>query len=160
MSLQRAWWSARFGGQRCQRRFTGRFASRRSQRPPLRLEVLEGRLPLSAGPADFNGDGYADLAIGAASENLDGMADTGAVHVIYGSADGLSARGDHFWSQSGLLTESGWTEDIFGEVEAGDAFGSALATGDFNGDGYSDLAIGVPGESVRVDGSDVAGAAR
>src|SRR5207247_449249 len=38
---------------------------------------------------------------------------------------------------------------VWGEVEPDDAFGSALAAGDFNGDGYTDLAIGVPGESVN-----------
>ena len=33
-------------------------------------------------------------------------------------------------------------------VEAGDGFGSALTTGDFNGDGRDDLSIGVPAEDV------------
>jgi hypothetical protein len=33
-------------------------------------------------------------------------------------------------------------------VQSGDSFGDALATGDFDGDGFVDLAIGVPGETV------------
>ena len=33
-------------------------------------------------------------------------------------------------------------------AEAGDQFGSALAVGDFEGDGFDDLAVGVPGEDV------------
>ena len=37
-------------------------------------------------------------------------------------------------------------EPIHDEVEALDEFGDALASGDFNGDGVQDLAIGVPGE--------------
>jgi len=32
--------------------------------------------------------------------------------------------------------------------EQGDLFGAALASGDFNGNGYDDLAIGVPYEDV------------
>src|SRR4030095_10158221 len=35
--------------------------------------------------------------------------------------------------------------------EAGDAFGTSLAAGDFNGDTFSDLAIGAPGE-ILVQG--------
>ena len=33
-------------------------------------------------------------------------------------------------------------------AEAGDLFGSALAAGDFNNDGFADLAVGAPGEDV------------
>jgi hypothetical protein len=36
-----------------------------------------------------------------------------------------------------------------GNAETGDEFGHALAAGDFNGDGYDDLAIGVPGENNK-----------
>src|SRR4030095_1305931 len=35
-------------------------------------------------------------------------------------------------------------------IEAGDQFGAALAAGDFNGDGRTDLAIGVPLENLRI----------
>lgn len=35
-----------------------------------------------------------------------------------------------------------------GPAESGDLFGSAVASGDFNGDGFDDLAIGAPGENV------------
>ena len=40
----------------------------------------------------------------------------------------------------------------FGDLspESGDAFGYAFARGDFNGDGFQDLAIGVPYESIRT----------
>jgi hypothetical protein len=37
---------------------------------------------------------------------------------------------------------------VEGSPEANDFFGQAVATGDFNGDGNTDLAIGVPGESI------------
>ena len=47
---------------------------------------------------------------------------------------------------------------ILGDGDPGEAierFGAALAAGDFDGDGYADLAVGVPGESV--DGDSVGG---
>ncbi len=45
-----------------------------------------------------------------------------------------------------------WTQDSPGIIAAGaeefDEFGKALATGDFDGDGFDDLAIGAPLENV------------
>jgi FG-GAP repeat len=82
---------------------------------------------------DFNKDGFADLAVGAPGEVV-GSAKSGDIVVFPGSASGLTAG--HGFNQS-----TGGGGD-----EAGDAFGSALAAGDFNGDGFVDLAIGVPGE--------------
>ena len=89
---------------------------------------------------DFDGDGYADLAIGVPGENLG----AGLVNVLYGGPDGLQYDRNRYWSQNSV--------GIPGRSEPGDGFGSALATGDLNGDGYDDLAIGVPGENVLVAG--------
>jgi hypothetical protein len=86
---------------------------------------------------NFNGDAYYDLAIGVPREDIGTTVDAGAVHVIYGSADGLSYDGDQFWVQG---------DYIQGTPEAFDGFGYALAAGDFDGDGNDDLAIGVPDE--------------
>ena len=38
---------------------------------------------------DFNGDKYADLAVGVPGQKVGGHAGAGAVHIFYGSADGF-----------------------------------------------------------------------
>ncbi|MCP4419036.1 MAG: hypothetical protein GY805_20660, partial [Chloroflexi bacterium] len=91
-------------------------------------------------PGDFNNDGYDDLAIGVPGSLIDGNDDVGAVQVMYGSSDGLTVEKSQTWSQDNA--------SIIGSPEAGDRFGETLAAGDFNGDGVTDLAIGVPDEGV------------
>ncbi|MBG0825911.1 FG-GAP repeat protein [Planomonospora sp. ID91781] len=85
---------------------------------------------------DFNKDGYADVAVGAPTDTVGGVAG-GSVTVFKGSANGLSTPGTR-------LTET----NAGGGIEAGDRFGAALAVGDFNKDGYADLAVGAPGEAI------------
>ena len=101
--------------------------------------------------ADFNCDGYADLAVGVVGEAVDGFDDAGMVNVLYGSAAGVAAANNQAWHQN--VTEP---VAVAGSAEAGDWFGYALTAGDFDGDGYSDLAIGIPFEDV--DGVANAGA--
>ncbi|NNF58410.1 MAG: T9SS type A sorting domain-containing protein [Rhodothermaceae bacterium] len=89
---------------------------------------------------DFDGDTYEDLAIGIRKATVNGLAEAGAVSVLYGSADGLTADGNQLWDQD--------SPDIGGGAEAGDEFGFAVAAGDFDRDGHDDLVIGVPGEAI------------
>lgn len=93
---------------------------------------------LAAG--DFDGDGFADLAIGVYGEDIGAVSGAGAVQVLVGSATGLTSVGNQFWHQDSV--------GIDDAAEASDFFGSALAVGDFNADGFDDLAIGVHNESV------------
>ena len=86
---------------------------------------------------DFDADGFDDLAVGAPGDDVVGFDDNGAVNVLYGAAAGLSLARDQIWIQNDIVVNGD---------EDGDRFGSALAAGDFDGDGYDDLAIGVPFE--------------
>lgn len=95
--------------------------------------------PGDVAPYDFNGDGYADLAVGA-PEVPTNATDTGSVTVLYGSATGITTAGGQLWSQD--------SPGISDTAEMGDAFGASLASGDFNGDGYADLAIAAINEDL------------
>jgi FG-GAP repeat len=84
--------------------------------------------------ADFNNDGFADLAIGVPGEGPVG----GAVNVLYGTAAGLTGTGAQLFTQIGDAPEF-----------AG-GFGSVLAAADFDHDNFSDLAIGAPLEDLAA----------
>ncbi|HEX8105820.1 MAG TPA: S8 family serine peptidase [Solirubrobacteraceae bacterium] len=108
--------------------------------PPARATDQAGWSASTSVRGDFDGDGYDDLAVGVPGEDLSFVADVGAVHVLYGTATGLSGARSWFVNQN--------VTGIDDSNEAGDRFGASLAVGDFNGDGKSDLAVGVPGEDV------------
>ena len=88
---------------------------------------------------DFNGDGYDDLVIAAPFEDLPSATNAGIVHVIYGSVSGLVAITEQTITQA--IAPSG--------VQSGAQFGLAVASGDFDNDGYDDLAIGAPFAEVN-----------
>ncbi|WP_028647447.1 FG-GAP repeat protein [Nocardiopsis sp. CNT312] len=88
---------------------------------------------------DFNGDGFADLAVGLPGDTLNGHSDAGSVAVATGSISGLIGS-------SYLLKQD--SADVSGAPEAGDSFGQVLASGDFDADGYADLVVSAPFEAV------------
>jgi hypothetical protein len=112
------------------------------------LIPMIGSGPSPASAADFDKDGYADLAIGVRWEEVSGAPYAGAVNVLYGSSVGISAANDQLWVQGDLIPNGTEPEDMFGEV---------LAAGDFDGDGVVDLAVGVRCENLDaiVDGGAV-----
>ncbi|MEU7721658.1 FG-GAP-like repeat-containing protein [Streptomyces tibetensis] len=100
--------------------------------------------PATAAPSglagDFNGDGYRDVAVGAACTTVGSASCAGAVVVLYGSASGVSA------TRKAVITQN--STGVPGTAESNDLFGASLATGDLDRDGYSDLVVGATGESV------------
>lgn len=88
---------------------------------------------------DFDGDGHQDVVVGTPSDSLSGLDSVGAVNVLYGEAGGLRVSSSQAWSQG---------SEVGNVAEEGDAFGAAVACGDFDADGFDDLAVGAPGEDV------------
>lgn len=79
---------------------------------------------------DVNGDGRADLVVGAPKADDGTMTDLGQVHVFYGSAsfDAIS--------------------DVTFAGVGGDELGWSVAVTDVNGDGFFDVTGGAPGRDV------------
>ena len=86
---------------------------------------------------DFNRDGYLDLAIGVPGKTVNTITNAGSITILWGASGGYTGSNSTYWDQTSLGTNI---------AETGDRFGAALASGDFNGDGYDDLAIGAPGQ--------------
>ena len=84
-----------------------------------------GRSVASAG--DVNGDGYSDVMAGAVYYD-NGQTNEGAVFVYHGSATGISTTAAVFVESDVTNAEMGWSE---------------ASAGDVNGDGYSDIIVGV-----------------
>lgn len=77
-----------------------------------------------AGAGDLNGDGFADIVVGAPQTSSSSV---GEARVFFGGATPNAV------ADANLV---GVMNDFFGSAVAG--------AGDFNGDGYGDLAVGVP----------------
>ncbi|MFF1653476.1 FG-GAP-like repeat-containing protein [Streptomyces sp. NPDC058255] len=87
----------------------------------------------TARTADFNGDGYADLAIGAHTATVGDVQGAGVVTIAYGSATGLR------YDTASIISRA--TEGVPGDPERNGKFREAGEYGDLDGDGYDDLVV-------------------
>ncbi|MFV8182196.1 MULTISPECIES: FG-GAP-like repeat-containing protein [unclassified Streptomyces] len=90
--------------------------------------------------ADFDGDGYADVAIGAPGGTVNGEAGAGYIAVDYGMAEGPNGVKRQLVSQNRY--------GVPGTAEPDDRFGSSLTAADLDSDGYTDLVVSSPGEDI------------
>jgi hypothetical protein len=88
----------------------------------------------AAGAGDVNGDGYADVIVGARYYSAGGVWKGGAAFVFLGSASGI-ADGNPATAATQLESDQDW---------AGLGH-SAAGAGDVNGDGYADVIVGASG---------------
>ena len=99
---------------------------------PTRLEAnrTNAHFGLSVNSAgDVNGDGYSDVIVGAPNFT-NGETNEGNIYVFDGSPSGIKKT-------SSFSNEGNISDNFFGKTVA--------SAGDVNGDGYSDILVGLPG---------------
>jgi hypothetical protein len=98
-----------------------------------------------ASAGDVNGDGFADVIVGAPRADANGS-NSGASYVVFGNASGFAAD----FNLSSLDGSNGFR---LSGVSAGDDSGFSVASaGDVNGDGFADVIVGAYG-AVPKDAS-------
>lgn len=101
---------------------------------------------------DINNDGYDDLIVGVPGEGAPGQPYGGYIEAFRGGSRSAAASPFGVNLSSAVL----WSQDspgVEGSVQTGDDFGRALAIGDFNGDGFKDVAVGLPGQNSLSPGN-------
>ena len=96
---------------------------------------------------DADGDGRADLVVGASGETVSGFAGAGRAY-LFSSATGARIR----TYEPPLVGGNRQTNGLYGRAVAG--------IEDVNGDGRGDVIVGAPGLSYEIDGGMVTGAGR
>ncbi|WP_053846119.1 FG-GAP repeat protein [Streptomyces sp. NRRL B-24085] len=90
--------------------------------------------------ADVDGDGFADVAVGAPGEDADGEQRAGAVWLLRGSQEGVTGTGAQYFDQN--------SPGVPGAAEAGDGWGAQVRLVDTDGDGRAELVAAAPDENA------------
>ena len=109
----------------------------------FRLAGLSTHDASVAGAGDVNGDGLADLIVGARVASPGGDFRAGSSYVVFGSSAGFEASLD----VAGLDGSNGFRLDGIDEFD--DSGSSVAGAGDINGDGIDDLIVGAPISRTR-----------
>lgn len=99
------------------------------------------RFGFSVAAFNLDGDGCTDLVVGAPGEDLGGVADAGALLVMFGSPDGLGSGRSTLWIDQD-------TAKIPGARERGDQFGYRLSTARAMGADAATVVAGTPYEDA------------
>jgi len=97
-----------------------------------------------AGPGDVNGDGYADLLVGAPLSNPAGRTEAGETYLVFGSAGEIGTGG---LLRASDLTTTGAGIRLRGRQPFDESGKTVSGVGDLNADGLPDFAVGAPGAS-------------
>ena len=98
-----------------------------------------------SGAGDVNGDGRADLIVGAYRDDPNGT-NSGASFVVFGKTDGTAVELSAVEAGTGGFVINGVSSDDFSSI-------SVSSAGDVNGDGMADLIIGAYGDDPNANGA-------
>ena len=107
------------------------------------ISAVGDQFGASVASGDIDNDGFDDVIIGVPGDyrcwrRVCGA--VGAINIMYGTGNGLSAANDHYFTQN--------SSGVDGVSGVGDEFGAFVTTSDINDDGFSDVIIGTPGERI------------
>jgi hypothetical protein len=98
------------------------------------------RFGRSIGAGDIDGDGNAEVVVGAPGEGAGPIVGAGSATVLSGTNDGLSTSGARLLYQG--------KNGVPGTPGTNELFGNAVRVIDTNDDGRAEVVIGAPGEEV------------
>jgi len=111
--------------------------------------ITEGEI---AGHANFNGDAYGDFVIGANRADGKSFENGGKTYLVLGRARAdftSKVENGYYMLEDVSLSFNEDAGFIFLPERAFDESGFGVTTGDFDGDGDSDVAIGAPGDEIN-----------